>query len=177
MEDRANKKIISRFGFKVMFLIATAGYFVYCAADRAGFYFFDNVDLAIHEAGHVFFLPFGEFMDIVGGSIFQLVVPLVFVLYFWLRKDFYATGIISFWLGQSFTNVARYAADAVKMDLPLLGGGIHDWNYLFEQTGSLARAQSIADAFYGAGIAIIFAGIIIGILSFSKRDIQTNGTS
>ena len=170
------KKIPAAAMAKAIFFALAAVYFVCCAADRQGFHFFDNVDLVIHEAGHVFFLPFGEFLYIAGGSIFQLLVPLVFVLYFWLRKDFYATGIVSFWLGQSFINVARYAADAVKMDLPLLGGGIHDWNYLLEQTGSLARAQSIADAFYGAGIAIIFAGIIMGILSFSKRDDQTNGT-
>jgi hypothetical protein len=177
MEDRANKKNISRFGFEVIFLIVTAGYFVYCATDRQGFHFFDNVDLVIHEAGHVFFYPFGEFLDIAGGSIFQLLVPLVFVFYFWFKKDFYSTGIVSFWLGQSFVNVARYAGDAIKMDLPLLGNGTHDWNYLLVQTGTLVQAQTISDAFYGAGIAIILAGIIMGILSFSSEKIQTNGSN
>ena len=38
--------------------------------------FMHNIVLPIHEAGHVFFMPFGEFLTILGGSLFQVALPL-----------------------------------------------------------------------------------------------------
>ena len=38
--------------------------------------FMHDILLPIHEAGHVLFRPFGEFMMILGGSLFQLLLPL-----------------------------------------------------------------------------------------------------
>jgi len=32
----------------------------------------------IHEFGHILFLPFGEFMTLLGGSLFQVALPLIF---------------------------------------------------------------------------------------------------
>lgn len=156
-------RVDSKGFLKAIFFSLAAVYFIYCAADRQGFHFFDNVDLVVHEAGHVLFFPFGEFLNVAGGTILQLLAPMVFVLYFLFKRDFYSVGIVSFWLGQSFVNVARYAADAVEMNLSLLGGGNHDWNFLLAQTGALAEAQTVSNAFYYAGIAIICAGIIIGL--------------
>ena len=37
--------------------------------------FMHDILLPIHEAGHVLFRPFGEFMMILGGSLFQLALP------------------------------------------------------------------------------------------------------
>ena len=159
---------------KAIFIILIAAYFVSCAANRSGYYFFDSVDLAIHEAGHVFFFPFGEFLQFAGGTIFQLSVPLVFVIYFWKRKELYSASIVSFWLGQSFTNAGRYAGDAIKMELPLVGGGIHDWNYLLSRIGALPYTEQIGNTFYYLGVAIIAASIIVGILSFAKSSTGKN---
>jgi hypothetical protein len=155
---------------KLIFFAVAAAYFVVCAADRQGYHFFDNVDLAIHEAGHVLFSPFGEFLQVAGGSILQLLVPLVFAAYFFIRADRFSGSTVLLWLGQSFTDVARYAADAQKMDLPLLGQGMHDWNYLLSQTNMLDSAVQVGNVFYYAGIAIIYAGIIIGLLSFFRSN-------
>ena len=44
--------------------------------------FMHNILLPIHEAGHVLFRPFGEFMTILGGSLFQLVLPFCIALPF-----------------------------------------------------------------------------------------------
>ena len=33
-------------------------------------WFLDNVDLPIHETGHLVFSPFGEFMQFAGGTLF-----------------------------------------------------------------------------------------------------------
>jgi hypothetical protein len=51
------------------------------------------------------------------------------------------------------------------MDLPLLGGGDHDWNHMLTLLGALEQTQLISDVFYCSGIAIIFSGIIIGLKS------------
>ena len=42
----------------------------------------DDLDLAVHEAGHLVFSAFGETLTILGGSAFQVLVPLAFVAYF-----------------------------------------------------------------------------------------------
>src|SRR4051812_7822038 len=61
----------------------------------------DNIDLAIHEAGHIVFIPFGEFMTVLGGSLFQILVPALFVGYFARQRDWFASSYLLFWLGQS----------------------------------------------------------------------------
>lgn len=173
-EISPGKNLKRKIALKAIFIVLIASYFVSCAANRSGYYFFDSVDLAIHEAGHVFFFPFGEFLQFAGGTIFQLLVPLIFVVYFWKRKELYSASIVSFWLGQSFTNAGRYAGDAIKMELPLVGGGIHDWNYLLGKIGALRYTEQIGNTFYYIGVAIIAASIIAGILSFSRSNAGEN---
>ncbi|MFZ2256380.1 MAG: hypothetical protein WAW59_07155 [Patescibacteria group bacterium] len=51
-------------------------------------------NLIFHEAGHVIFMPFGELLAILGGSLMQLIVPGVIVYVFLLREhDPYAASI------------------------------------------------------------------------------------
>ena len=40
----------------------------------------DTIDLFIHETGHLVFKLFGRFMEILGGSLFQVIIPLATVL-------------------------------------------------------------------------------------------------
>lgn len=92
----------------------------------------DHVDLAIHEAGHLVFAPFGEFTGIAGGTLLQLIVPATFVAYFHLRGERFAAAVVLLWLAQSLFNVATYMADARARVLPLVGGPdvIHDWEWM-----------------------------------------------
>jgi len=62
--------------------------------------FLDNVDLPIHETGHLLFLLLGEFMMIAGGSLFQVIFPAVFVGYFIWQRSYYSAAIVVFWVGQ-----------------------------------------------------------------------------
>lgn len=106
----------------------------------------DHVDLAIHEAGHVVFAPFGEFMGIAGGSLLQLIVPLAFVAYFLRRSDRYAAAIVALWVAQSLFNVATYMADARAQELPLVGGEyvIHDWAWMLSRLHLLTKDTLLA---------------------------------
>jgi hypothetical protein len=128
--------------------------------------FLDHVDLAIHETGHLVFRLFGEFMGIAGGSLFQVILPAVFVGYFVWRLQYYSAAIVVFWVGQSILNVWVYAADAVAMQLVLTSGftgsegSFHDWNYLLTRTGLIGSTKIIAGSIRAVGtIVIIAAGI------------------
>ena len=114
----------------------------------------DHVDLAVHETGHLVFAPFGEFLTVLGGSLFQLIVPALFVGTFWRRGDRFAAFIACWWVAQSSWNLARYIADARAQELPLVGGGEHDWAYLLTSLGWLPHDTLIAGMVRGAGVLL-----------------------
>ena len=101
--------------------------------------------LIFHEAGHMLFMPFGEFMMILGGSLFQLMVPAFFIAYFAHRRDWYAASFAALYLAASLAGVAIYIADARAGELPLLGGerSNHDWTFLLIEMELLDRDTTI----------------------------------
>ncbi len=107
------------------------------------YHFIDNINLLIHEAGHVIFAPFGEVMGMLGGSILQLSIPLCFVAYFWKRTQRFEAAVCGLWSVESFMYTAEYMADANALALPLVGGHIHDWRWWFERRGVLDAAEEI----------------------------------
>jgi hypothetical protein len=144
--------------------------------------FLDLVDLPIHETGHLLFRPLGEFMMIAGGSLFQIIVPAVFVGYFWRHEKYYSAAIVLFWVGQSILNVFVYANDAVVMQLVLTSGStgsegsFHDWNYLLTETGLIRSTRTIANIIRLLGtLTIIAAGICAVYYSiYPQADAETD---
>src|SRR5436190_10705157 len=141
--------------------------------------FLDNVDLAIHETGHLLFRVLGEFMGIAGGSLFQVIFPAVFVGYFIWQRSFYSAAIVLLWVGQSILNVWVYASDAVVMQLVLTSGytgsegSFHDWNYLLEHLGLLDSTKGVAKVirFFGT-LTIIIASALAVYFSFGEPEPQ-----
>ncbi|MEJ7624030.1 MAG: hypothetical protein WKF34_08540 [Pyrinomonadaceae bacterium] len=150
---------------KLIFAILLGLYFLWIAYDPMQGSFLDNVDLPIHETGHLIFRVFGEFMGIAGGSIFQVLVPAIFVGYFVWQQSYYSAAIILLWVGQSILNVWVYAADAVVMRLLLTSGmtgaegGFHDWNYLLTETGLIGSTRTVAGLIRFLGTFTIIIGI------------------
>src|SRR5438876_3982110 len=126
---------------KLAVAVIASLYFFWCAYDPFQWHLIDGVNLVIHEAGHIVFRPFGEFLMIAGGSLFQVIMPAVFVGYFCYQRQFYSAALVLFWVGESILNVSVYAADSVAQQLPLLGGpdSIHDWNYLLTRLNLLSE--------------------------------------
>jgi hypothetical protein len=120
----------------------------------------DSVDLPIHETGHLVFAPFGELVQMMGGTLFQLIVPSVFVGYFALRKDRHAASCVLWWVAQNCWNVSVYARDARAQELPLVGGGEHDWAYLLGRFGWLPYDQTVGQSFWWAGVALYLVAIV-----------------
>jgi hypothetical protein len=146
--------ISHRVAGRVAALAATLAYLVHRFGHVDHWDLLDDVNLAIHEAGHVLFQGFGEPMLTLGGSLFQVVVPTVFVGYFaWTRQRFAAAITLS-WVVASLLNVALYVGDAQAQELPLLGGEntVHDWWFLLTEWDQLPRDGEFARSLrFGSG--------------------------
>lgn len=166
---------------KLVFAIIASVYFLSVAYAPLNGSLLDIVDLPIHETGHLFFRLFGEFMMIAGGSLFQVIVPAVFVGYFVWHEKYYSAAIVLFWVGQSILNVFVYANDAVVMQLVLLGGhtgsegAFHDWNYLLTETGLIASTGKAAGLLRFLGTLTIIAASVLAVkFSFSAGEVRIN---
>ena len=128
----------------------------------------DSVDLPIHETGHLVFGPFGEFIGFLGGTLFQLIVPIVFVIYFWRRKDRHSASVVLWWVAQNFWNISVYVRDARAQELPLVGGGEHDWAYLLGELGWLRHDIAIGKLVWAVGVCVFAYSVVLGFMTAGK---------
>jgi len=161
--------------FKLIVAVVASLYFFWCAYDPYQWHLIDGVNLVIHEAGHLIFRPLGEFMMIAGGSLFQVIMPSLFVGYFWYHHKYYSAALVLFWVGESILNVSVYAGDSLALQLPLLGGqdSVHDWNYMLSALNLLPATAKIAAGIRLLGtIAIALAAF--GSVRFAKWDTDSS---
>jgi len=170
MQSVANKVSVDFSRPKLAVALIASLYFLWCAYDPFQWHLIDGVNLVIHEAGHLIFSPFGEFIMIAGGSLFQVIMPALFVGYFWYNGKYYSAALVFFWVGESILNVSVYAGDAVALQLPLLGGqdSMHDWNYLLSSLNLLPATSKIGGAIRLLGTLVI-ALAAFGSIKFAKR--------
>lgn len=135
--------------------------------------FMHGVNLIFHEFGHLFFRPFGEFMTILGGSLFQVLWPWTFLIAFLFKyRDTFAASLMLWWSGQSFVDLSPYIADAYYRGLPLVGGGgeeSHDWGNLLTMTGLLESYMSIARLSFFIGSVMMIAAMIWAALVLRQQ--------
>jgi predicted RNA-binding Zn-ribbon protein involved in translation (DUF1610 family) len=123
--------------------------------------FLHGVLLVFHEAGHVLFSPFGEWLSILGGTLGQLLMPAVVIgAFLWRNRDPFGAAVGLWLLGVSLLDVAPYMVDALDPKLMLLSGGTgeeggHDWIALFESMGLLRQAQRIGVATHALGALVV----------------------
>ena len=138
--------------------------------------FLHNVDLPFHEFGHVLFRPLGHWMMLLGGSLFQCLLPLLLAGYFLFRqRQPFAASICLWWCGQNFIDLAPYIGDARALELPLTGEWNedvvelrperHDWHNLLAPLGLLPYDHRLAklSKFFGA-LMMLAAWIWGGLL-------------
>lgn len=131
--------------------------------------FMHAIVLPIHEAGHVFFIPFGEFMTILGGSLFQIALPLGIGAAFLLRqRDAFGAAICLWWAGASLVDVAPYIWDSLNPQLILIGGhtgedGPHDWIYLLTRLGAMKYAHAWGRIAHHLGTLTMMIGVAWGM--------------
>jgi hypothetical protein len=128
--------------------------------------FLHLINLPFHEAGHLLFMPLGRFMAILGGSLGQILMPLICLGTFVLKtRDPFGASVALWWTAENFMDVAPYINDARAMDLVLLGGftgkevDAHDWNNLLTMVGWLQHDHRLAQFSYGIGIALMLLSL------------------
>lgn len=124
--------------------------------------FLDLVNLAFHEAGHLFLAPFGETMHFLGGTLGQLAVPAGLAAYFLrAKRQPFAAAACAWWTGENLINISVYMADARDLKLQLVGGGDHDWNNLFYTFGLLGEesVRRVAALTHHAGALAMLVGL------------------
>lgn len=131
------------------------------------YHFIDHVNLVFHEAGHVVFTPLGETLHFLGGTIGQLFFPAAVAVHFWRQHDRFEAGIGIVWLAESMMYTAHYMSDAQVRILPLVGGGSHDWHFLFSQWGILTGAEGI-----GAFVHFVAVLLLLATLIFMYRQLK-----
>jgi hypothetical protein len=136
--------------------LATLYFFNYLRTSTE-WHFIDNANLIIHEAGHTFLFLMPSLITALGGSLFQVLIPALFIGYFIFRKDYFSSSILGFWLGQNLVNISIYARDSIVMQLPLLGGDNvnHDWNFILSTLHLLKYTYIIANIMNIVGVLII----------------------
>jgi ribosomal protein L40E len=146
------------------------------ASNYVGETFLHLVNLPFHEAGHVFFSPFGRFLQVAGGTIMQLLVPAVVATSFFLRRDRYGAAVALWWFGESIADVAPYADDASAGQLPLLGGvtgsevkDYHDWEVMLSRLGLLSWDHAIGRFFFVTGGLVMAAALAWGLAAAFRR--------
>lgn len=136
-----------------------------------------GIDLVFHEAGHVIFQLFGNFMAVLGGTLMQLLVPAVAMGSLLFRqRDPFGASVALWWLGQSTQDVAPYIYDARRQEMLLLGGGTgadrpgsHDWNNLLGRTGLLESDHSLAWLVNATGVLLMLAALLWGSLLLRRQ--------
>jgi hypothetical protein len=175
----------------VIALICLFGYIVYALA-REGQYdlypdaaspmtylpaiLFKEVNLVFHEAGHWIFAIFGNrSIEVLGGSLNQVLIPLIVTSAFWQRRDAsgFAFGLV--WASINLLEVGIYMADARHPVLPLIGDGDpyvgHDWRNLFNAWNLWTVDTAIAKTTYRLGWMVLGGSILwYGWIGFQPKE-------
>lgn len=131
----------------------------------------DHANLAFHEAGHLFFGFLGSTAGLYGGTFGQLVFPVLVTVSFLRKEAFVPAAFGLLWLFQNFLNIARYVADARARQLPLVGGGDHDWFNILYRWNALEADTAVA----GTLSLLAWLGMVATVIWIVRLRNRTNG--
>jgi hypothetical protein len=140
-------------------------------AERVNSSFLHLPNLVFHEAGHVLFGPFGRFMTVLGGSLTQVLVPLVCAgALLWQTRDPFGAAVALWWAGENLLDLAPYINDARDLQMVLLGGKTgaevegHDWEYLLTAMGVARWDHAAATAVQAMGTVVMVVALVWGAI-------------
>lgn len=138
-------------------------------SNYVGYSFLHNINLPFHEAGHIIFSFFGRFIMVLGGSMAQILMPIICMVTFLIQKNPFAASVGLWWTGENFMDIAPYINDARDLELMLLGGvtgkevdNYHDWEYLLGKLGWLEYDHTIAHLSYKFGTLLMLTAFVWG---------------
>jgi len=131
--------------------------------------------LYIHEAGHLIFSLFGRTISILGGSINQILIPLIW-FFVAKREQSILSNVALFFTGVSIVDVSLYIKDAGMLQLPLIGGlsmSHHDWANLLNEWRLIEYSYTMGEVMFWCGMGIA----IYGLYSCIATTLQTYRTT
>lgn len=155
---------------KIIFLISLAIYGVFGAFNHRLFDFINGANLLFHEAGHVFFGFFGEYVGVWGGTLLQLLIPGGLGVAFLVKRDKFAASIMFFWMGQNFVHISDYINDSRAQVLSYVGGDIHDWHYILTKAGILHQDLLVGRIAWSFSLIIMLGACLFGMISLWKGE-------
>jgi hypothetical protein len=122
-----------------------------------------------HEIGHFICLPFGWFLNVAGGSIWQLLIFILSAVFaLTVRQQISGSLLFVALTGHSLINLAQYIGDARARQLPLILGmskDHHDWWNLLRDVGLLKYDTLFAALSTWSGVALIVIAAALGIVT------------
>ena len=154
-------------------------WFLWYAVGKQGgdFAGLDAGNAIVHEGGHALFSYFPEFITVAGGTILELLVPLLLALAFYVRRQPVGYTLFLLVVFENLLYVSKYMADARAMALDYIAIGVgavsgdemdpnmHDWHYMFSHLGVLDHDTQIAAFFF----RLAWVGMIGCISWFAYR--------
>ena len=136
----------------------------------------NSANMIVHEAGHgicyLFACP--EFITALNGTLFQLLLPVIFIYYYYRRENPLLVGMGGIWLAQNLVYVAWYMSTShtpnrYPMFLP--GGGTHDFWFLFREMGVYEYDWLISGSVRFVAVMLLAASYFYLLyLSFVKNE-------
>ena len=143
MFDTASKERLDP--VRAAFAVVVGIYYLWGVWDLTGRWrITGGVDYFVHEGGHLISMPFGSALSVVAGSMLQVVMPALLVLYFHSRGQPYSAALVLLWVGDSVLNVSAYIGDATTAPMVGENGLIHDWKYILGHLGLLWAAPLLS---------------------------------
>ena len=170
----SNAALIGWLAFYALFLL-------YAFTDKEGFLIIDNANLVVHESGHLLFGWFGPTIGLWGGTLMELLVPLLLAIYFAFSRQATGTAFCVFFLFENLLYISVYMADARAQELPLVTvgdpeNGGHDWFNIFSQLGLLEHDTLIAAVVKAIGWLGMLATMAWLIWRFYNSQRSTNAS-
>ena len=116
--------------------------------------------------------PFGEFFTILGGTLWQILLPVIIMVYFFISRQFYSGALVLFLVGFSLVDASVYVGDARLRQLPLItfDKSTHDWWNLLLSLELLRYDKVLAGLFYLQGWVCFFLASYLGIVFSQKQE-------
>lgn len=135
----------------------------------------DHLNLLFHEGGHGIFSFFGKFIYTLGGTLMQIIIPSLFIFYFFINHQKIGIQISLIYLAENLMNIGVYVSDARAQKLPLIGKGTyHDWTYLLNKTNLLEYDQFIGNVFYFSAIVVILFSLLLPLFMRNYDSVNLN---
>ena len=115
----------------------------------------------VHEGGHFLLSWAPTAVHIVGGTLFEVGIPISLATWYSHRRLPVCAALASFWAGFTLPSVGRYVADARAMQLSgLTNDGIHDWNWLLGHAGLLEYDQTFGTVLFVVAAPVMLLALI-----------------